>query len=89
MIFDGYQALDLAGPYDVFAEAGYECLIIAPRAGPVRSNMGLPVLAAGIADADPASTDTLMVVGDSGVIAARAKRELVEWIGAAAAPRSG
>jgi transcriptional regulator GlxA family with amidase domain len=84
VIFDGYQALDLAGPYDVFAEAGYKCLIVAPRAGPVRSNMGLPVLAAGIADTDPDTTDTLMVVGGSGVITARSQQELVEWIGAAA-----
>jgi hypothetical protein len=50
MIFDGYQALDLAGPYDVFAEAGYDCLIVAPRAGPVRSNTGMPVLATGVAE---------------------------------------
>jgi transcriptional regulator GlxA family with amidase domain len=84
VIFDGFQALDLAGPYDVFAEAGYECRVVAPRAGPVRSNMGLPVLAAGIADADPRSTDTLMVVGGSGVRAARSQRDLVAWVGAAA-----
>lgn len=84
VIFDGFQALDLAGPYDVFAEAGYECRILAPRAGPIRSNMGLPVLAAGIADADPGSTDTLMVVGGSGVFAAVAQQDLVGWIRAAA-----
>jgi transcriptional regulator GlxA family with amidase domain len=84
VIFDGFQALDLAGPYDVFAEARYECQVVAPRAGLVRSNMGLPVLAAGIADADPRSTDTLMVVGGSGVLAARSQRDLVDWVGAAA-----
>jgi len=84
VIFDGYQALDLAGPYDVFAEAGYDCSIVAPRAGPVRSNKGMPVLAAGIAEEDPATTDTLMVVGGSGVHAARSQRELVDWIRAAA-----
>jgi transcriptional regulator GlxA family with amidase domain len=84
VIFDGYQALDLAGPYDVFAGAGYECLIVAPEAGPVRSNMGLPVLAAGVAETDPDTTDILVVAGGSGVHAARSARGLVTWIGAAA-----
>jgi transcriptional regulator GlxA family with amidase domain len=84
VVFDGYQALDLAGPYDVFAGAGYECVIVAPREGPVRSNMGMPVLATGIAAADPEATETLMVVGGSGVHAARSRQELVEWIRAAA-----
>ncbi|TWF81243.1 AraC family transcriptional regulator with amidase-like domain [Pseudonocardia hierapolitana] len=84
VIFDGYQALDLAGPYDVFAEAGYACSIVALRAGPVRSNMGMPVLATGIAETDPTTADTMIVVGGSGVHAARSQRELVEWIRAAA-----
>jgi transcriptional regulator GlxA family with amidase domain len=86
VIFDGYQTLDLAGPYDVFAEAGYECLTVAPEAGPVRSNTGLRCLAEwGIAEADPRATETLVVVGGSGTYDARRNQALVDWITAAAA----
>jgi transcriptional regulator GlxA family with amidase domain len=86
VIFDGYQTLDLAGPYEVFGKAGYDLLTVAPTAGPVRSNTGLPVLAdRGIAETDPTTTDTLVVVGGSGVHSARRNREIVEWISAAAA----
>lgn len=84
VIFDGYQALDLAGPYDVFAEAGYDCRIVAPSAGAVRSNKGLPVLAVGIAETDPQTTGTLVVAGGCGVHAARSRPEVVEWIDTAA-----
>jgi transcriptional regulator GlxA family with amidase domain len=86
VIFDGYQTLDLAGPYEVLAGAGYECRIVATEAGPVRSNVGLPVLAEhAIAEVDPETTETLVVVGGSGVHSARRDRGLVEWVAAAAA----
>lgn len=84
VIFDGFQALDLAGPYDVFAEAGYDCRVVAPTSGPVRSNKGLPVLAAGIAETDPRITGTLLVAGGDGVHAARCRPDLLEWIRTAA-----
>ena len=46
---DGVQALDVAGPLDVFAEAdallspdgGYECLIVAPSRETIRTSAGL------------------------------------------------
>jgi len=58
VIFDGFQSLDLAGPYEVFQHAarltgGYVCEIVAPRAGLVTSASGLPVHAAsGVAHPD-------------------------------------
>jgi transcriptional regulator GlxA family with amidase domain len=76
VIFDGFQALDLAGPHEVFQHAGrlaggYECQLVAPRAGLVRSASGLPVHAAhGLAGPDAAGIDTLVVAGGPG--AARA-----------------
>ncbi|GAA0900500.1 GlxA family transcriptional regulator [Pseudonocardia zijingensis] len=84
VIFEDFQALDLAGPFDVFGEAGYGCRVVARQAGPVRSNTGLPVLATGIADADPRATGTLIVVGGCGVHTARDQRDLVAWIATAA-----
>lgn len=86
VIFEDYQTLDLTGPFEVLRRAGYPCRIVAPAAGPVRSNLGLAVLAdSGIADADPSKTGTLLVVGGSGVLKAMGNTELVAWVVAAAA----
>jgi transcriptional regulator GlxA family with amidase domain len=89
VIYDGFQALDLVGPHEVFAHAaqltgGYRREVVAPSAGPVVSSSGLPVHAAhGIADADPAEIDTLVVAGGRGVDQARTDEALVAWIAAA------
>jgi len=92
VIFEGFQSLDLAGPYEVFQHAsrltggGYESEIVAPAAGTVTAGSGLPVYAgAGIAGADPAGIDTLVVAGGTGVDAARQDPALVGWIAAAGA----
>ncbi|MFI6630530.1 hypothetical protein ACIBI7_16810 [Nonomuraea fuscirosea] len=43
VVFDGFQSLDLAGPYEVFHQAGaYTCEILAPAPGLVRTSSGLP-----------------------------------------------
>jgi transcriptional regulator GlxA family with amidase domain len=86
VIFDRYETLDLAGPFEVFGEAGYDLLIVAPEAGPVRSSKGLSVNAdLSVTTADPRRTDTLVVTGGHGVYAARSDRRLIDWITAAAA----
>jgi transcriptional regulator GlxA family with amidase domain len=91
VIFDGFQSLDLAGPYEVFQHAsrltgGYVCEIVAPAAGAVTAGSGLPVHAgAGVTDADPAGIDTLVVAGGGGVDAARQDGALVAWIATAGA----
>ncbi|MEU6683230.1 DJ-1/PfpI family protein [Streptomyces sp. NPDC046832] len=86
VVFDGFQPLDLTGPHEVFHGAGeYVCEVVATRAGPVRSAGGLVVQAAhGVADLDPAGTDTLVVVGGQGVDRAREDADLVAWVAAAA-----
>jgi transcriptional regulator GlxA family with amidase domain len=86
VIYDGHNPVDLAGPYEVFGEAGYPAVVVAPDAGPVRSNKGLSAHAdLAVASADPHRTDTLVVVGGTGVHQATADRALVDWIAAAAA----
>jgi transcriptional regulator GlxA family with amidase domain len=91
VIFTGFQSLDLAGPYEIFQSAsglagGYRCEIVAPLAGAVTSGSGLPVCAgAGVATADPAGVDTLVVAGGAGVDAARHDPALVGWVAAAGA----
>ncbi|GAB2698900.1 GlxA family transcriptional regulator [Kitasatospora kifunensis] len=91
VIFEGFQPLDLVGPYEVFQHAGrhsdgFSCQIVAPTAGPVRTRGGLPVHAEyGVADLDPRGIDTLVAVGGEGVDQARHHRALVDWIAAAGA----
>jgi transcriptional regulator GlxA family with amidase domain len=91
VIFEGFQPLDLVGPHEVFAHAaaltgGYDCEVVAPRAGLVRSGSGLPVQAsAGVAEAEPIGIDTLVVTGGRGVDQARLDSALTGWIAEAAA----
>ena len=87
VIFDGFQALDLVGPHEVFQCAGqYSCQVVAPDPGLVASGSGLPVHAAhGVTDLDPGGIDTLVVAGGRGVDQARHDPALVSWIAAAGA----
>lgn len=91
VVFDGFQALDLAGPHEVFQHAGqltggYQAEIVASRAGLVRSSSGLPIHAAhDLASTDTAGIDTLVVAGGPGVDRARHDPALVTWIAAAGA----
>ncbi|MEU2427319.1 GlxA family transcriptional regulator [Streptomyces sp. NPDC007851] len=86
VIFDGFQALDLAGPHEVFQYAGtlaggYDCQVLAPAAGPVRASSGLPVHAGhGVADLDPRGIDTLVAAGGDGVDQAVRNNTLTGWI---------
>ncbi|WP_405801481.1 GlxA family transcriptional regulator [Streptomyces sp. NBC_01506] len=91
VIFEGFQSLDLSGPFEVFQQAGlggpgYDCRIVAPVAGPVRSTGGLRVHADhAIGDLDPSGIDTLVVAGGTGVDAAVRDPALVGWIAEAGA----
>jgi transcriptional regulator GlxA family with amidase domain len=91
VVFDGVQALDLVGPFEVFAGAGrmrppgYRLTIAAMTPGHVATESGLGV----IADAALASVrgpiDTLVVAGGSGVYAAAADPMLLHAVTSLAA----
>jgi transcriptional regulator GlxA family with amidase domain len=91
VIFEGFQSLDLAGPYEVFQRAGelsggYRCEIVAPGEGPVRSSSGLSVHAGQtVGETEPGGIDTLVVAGGVGVDQARRDAALVSWIATAGA----
>ena len=86
VIYDGFDGLDLAGPFEVFGQAGYELMLVAPKAGPVRSDMGLTMHAeCSIASLDPSRPGTLVVVGGDGVDTAGFDPDLLAWVAAAAA----
>jgi transcriptional regulator GlxA family with amidase domain len=91
VIFDRFELLDLAGPFEVFQQAnrlsgGYDCEVISRVAGLVRSDSALAVHAGyGVRDRDPRGIDTLVVAGGRGVDAARQDAALVGWVGSAGA----
>lgn len=89
VIFDGFEVLDLTGPFEVFQQANrlsgrYSCEVVSRAAGPVRSDSGLCVQAEfGVRDRDPQGIDTLVVAGGSGVDLACDDPRLVAWVGSA------
>ncbi|MFB4280534.1 GlxA family transcriptional regulator [Nonomuraea sp. MTCD27] len=91
VVFEGFQSLDLTGPYEVFQQAGrlaggYACEIVAPSPGLVHAGSGLPVHAGhGIATLSPEGVDTLVVAGGTGVYEARNDPGLTAWVAAAGA----
>ncbi|MEU4800788.1 GlxA family transcriptional regulator [Actinosynnema sp. NPDC023587] len=91
VIYEGFQSLDLVGPYEVFQQAGrltgdYEVVVVAPEAGLVGSRSGLPVHAShGVADVPPNGVDTIVVAGGRGVDQAVGNTALTGWLSATAA----
>jgi len=86
--FPGVQALDVAGPAEVFAQAGgYEVRVAARALEPLPTGSGYAIVPeltlAGVAG----PIDTLLVAGGEGTRSAVADEELVGWI-AATAPRA-
>ncbi|HLY87870.1 MAG TPA: GlxA family transcriptional regulator [Acetobacteraceae bacterium] len=71
VIHDGVQALDVAGPLDVFAEAngfvdreqGYDITVIGPEARPLRSSNGLSLVADLVFDQATTAFHTALVAG--------------------------
>jgi transcriptional regulator GlxA family with amidase domain len=85
VIYDGFDGLDLTGPLEVFGQADYGLTVVAPKAGPVRSDMGLMVHAeASLSSVDPSNLGTLLVVGGDGVDTAGFDRSLLDWVAQAA-----
>ncbi|WP_062214847.1 GlxA family transcriptional regulator [Streptomyces sp. NBRC 109706] len=88
--FPQFQALDLAGPHEVFAQAardipGTSIEVVAAEPGPVTSSSGLGVATtATLGQLDPASVDTLIAVGGAGVHRAAEDERLVDWVSRAA-----
>ncbi|MFE6889205.1 GlxA family transcriptional regulator [Streptomyces sp. NPDC057694] len=90
VVFEGFQSLDLVGPYEVFQHAArlggsYACEVVAPGGGGVRASSGLLMHTDHpVPGRDPAGVDTLVVAGGRGVDTAREDAELVDWVREAA-----
>ena len=93
VIHDGVQALDVAGPLDVFAEAnaflsggtGYYCSLVAASTAPVRASNGMP-LAAHLSFAEATQPfDTVLVAGGPALPEGPADDAMSAWLRRAAA----
>jgi transcriptional regulator GlxA family with amidase domain len=91
--FPGVQALDMVGPFDVFAGAslalsgegkeGYQPVVASIDGQPVAAATGLTFAAVKLPDpSEP--VDTLVLPGGYGVHAARQDSRIIDWIAAAA-----
>ena len=87
--FPDVQPLDVAGPAEVFTQAGgYTVEVVAPRAGPLPTGSGyaiVPLLALGDVRGP---IDTLLVAGGAGTRDALRDDDLIGWL-RATAPRAG
>ena len=43
LVFEGVQIIDYTGPYEVFGQAGYRVYTVAPKPGPLTTNMGMRI----------------------------------------------
>ncbi|POY02744.1 AraC family transcriptional regulator [Mycobacterium kansasii] len=87
--FPGIQALDVVGPFEVFAGAslltrgGYDVTLVSPDGQPVTTATGLALMTQPLPDPS-APVDTVLLPGGAGVDAARGNIELMDWIKAVA-----
>src|SRR4051812_8002391 len=92
LAFDDVQSLDVTGPAEVFSIAGkvaqqrdpYRVELVAPSAGPIRTNSGLALVPDRAAASVRGPLDTLVVAGGSGVEEALTDERLVRWVRGAA-----
>ena len=87
--FPGVQALDVVGPFEVFAVASrltggaYEVALASVDQQPVTTGTGLALMTTPLPDPDQ-PVDTVLVPGGGGVNAARSNAQLIDWIRAVA-----
>jgi transcriptional regulator GlxA family with amidase domain len=87
-VFPGVQALDVAGPLDVFAEAngflpdgdGYAITVVAAEAGPFRASNGLMMSPDRLIGPPGDTYDMILVAGGPGLPSGRADARLTAWL---------
>jgi transcriptional regulator GlxA family with amidase domain len=87
-VHEGVQALDVAGPVDVFAEAngflprdaGYETVLVAPTREPIRASNGMRIVADLTFEEAAGTFDVLLVAGGPALPEAEADPRLASWL---------
>jgi transcriptional regulator GlxA family with amidase domain len=85
VVYDGVQSLDVAGPAEVFAEAGETVRLVSTDGRPVRAMSGLRLLPDGDLASAAGPIGTLMVAGGNGTVEAIGDATLIAWLRDAAA----
>jgi transcriptional regulator GlxA family with amidase domain len=94
LVYPGCEILDVCGPHDAFfyadtwltrfgrtSEPGYQCVVIAPTPGPVRTKCGIEIAPTHTFDAVGDNLDTLVVAGGcTNVEEACEDPTLVDWV---------
>jgi transcriptional regulator GlxA family with amidase domain len=88
VIHEGVQALDVAGPVDVFAEAngyvaegsGYETVLVAADREPLRASNGMKISADLDFDEAGGPFDIVLVAGGPALPEAPSSADLTEWL---------
>lgn len=88
IIHDGVQALDVAGPLDVFAEAtallgaddGYSCQLLATSAEPVRASNGMTIVPNLTLEQAPRRFDIVLVAGGPALSDTSPDYRLSAWL---------
>lgn len=98
LVYPGVTLLDIAGPSQVFGNAGdilpngelgkspirYEVTLASKTGGSVRTDVGVEISTVAVEDIDISAIDTLLVSGGIGVMDALKDQELIEWFRQAA-----
>ena len=80
VVFEGFQSLDLSGPAEVFAAAGWPVRVVTTDGAPVHSSSGLTIVPDGDLASTRGSIDVLLVVGGQGTPAAMRDATLLRWL---------
>lgn len=88
VVFDGVQALDVAGPLDVFAEANsflppdqrYDVSMVGVRPGNVRCSNGMEITVPYHYSTYPGQCDLLLVAGGPRMPDARPEEGFLDWL---------
>jgi transcriptional regulator GlxA family with amidase domain len=88
VVYEGVQALDVAGPMDVFSEANafvnnrdqYETVLVAPYHDPLRASNGIRLIADQTLEETSGRFDIILVAGSPTPPEAEPEPSLVRWV---------
>jgi transcriptional regulator GlxA family with amidase domain len=88
VVYEGFQALDVAGPMDVFSEANtflgssdrYETVLVAAHRNPLRASNGIRLVADLTFEEAAGGFDTILVAGAPTPPEAEPEPLLVQWV---------
>ena len=84
VVFDGVQSLDVTGPAEVFAGAGWAVRLVSRDGAPVRTSSGITIVPDGDLASARGAIDVLVVAGGEGTPGAMFDTKLTAWLRRAA-----